>query len=217
MHEKIIESNFNSTSPLKSPKYERALLDFLSSERRQDNMKLSKYNMGLVVGPTGCGKSFFIKKCLRAHDSAASAQPNKPSLLIHLDFSSYRILNFDCFMNRFEVSLIQQLLDCRVEPRRMLLSFKEAVAFQLQPDMLRLLLHRLCSSQAFADLFEESSEPWELLLKIAERRDCEHPQGEGEDKKLLRGVLQLLRDLAVEKESMESSSPSRGGIEVGNA
>ena len=72
-----------------------------------ESVGLSRFNLGLVIGPTSTGKSFIIKKCLREFEDESSKHQK---MIIHVDYTNYQIINFDIFLTRFEQSLIDQIV-----------------------------------------------------------------------------------------------------------
>lgn len=81
---------------------------FMKASRDLKSKDLPISNTVIVMGPSKSGKSFFIKKSLNAFYRNT---PANNRLIIHIDLSSYRILNFDSFRNRFESAVVDQIAE----------------------------------------------------------------------------------------------------------
>ncbi len=178
--------------------------------------------MGIVMGPTTCGKSYFIKKSLRALDSSESQEKK---MIIHVDLSSYPFINFEIFLNRFEQAVISQIISSNVSTSQLVDAVKHSLNFTLQPSMLKYILHRVCCNKGFArEYIEHEHDTWSLIQHMSDSISVQcveegllQPIDESKEKNVLvyqdecfewnrnklGGLIYLLREIAIEKEAME--------------
>ena len=137
----------------------KALVGFFRSDRNLQSVALSKFNLGLVIGPTSSGKSFIVKKCLRDFEEESS---KNQKLIVHVDYTRYNSINFDIFLTRFEQAIIDQIVSSPVPTSILLNATMQSLQFSWKPELLEHLLHRVCSANSFVD-------EWQLDAGIEER------------------------------------------------
>ena len=145
--------------------------------------------------------------------------------MIHLDFSRYKVITFDTFLNRFEIEVVRQLVEASKKWKNNQLddSIKASLGFQFAPKYLQHLLkmtastlvNNLCSFRIsddfrniLIDLINSGELNWDSFIEVLEQQGFSHNEAQ----------LRLLHEMSRTKEREEAHDKkddlSREGITV---